>query len=539
MLPSNSESNHSKHGRLGESGVVRGQRISTLQLAVVLSVFLALAIPSIAGIVFEHLQAETRARAELDRDISRSTDVLAASLSTPLWEFASVPAEAIVQAMIQDSRFVSIVVTEVGSGGTFVQVARSAGGKEASISLDQPIVREGRVIGTVRVTMTMAPYLEAARGQSLRNFALLAAVLVCALLAIVWVLRSRLIRPIEELTAEANRLADGSLAEPIKGGNGTELGRVATAMEVMRCRLLDTFGELQDKNRQLSEHAEMLESRVHQRTLELQQTLDSLKATQNSLVESEKLASLGRLVAGVAHELNTPIGNALTVITTADQLDASFAEMLNSGSIQRSKLNDFLQRTKDGHAIAGRNIVRAAEIIRSFKQLAIDQTTDMRRDFDLKEVIEEVLTSIQPSFRRSPIRIETDLVPGLQMDSFPGPLGQVLTNIALNALIHAFEGREIGCLRITTEQRSPGSVRIVCRDDGVGMDEATRHRIFDPFFTTKLGAGGTGLGLHISYTFVTGLLGGSIDVASTPGTGTEFVILLPLVAPVREHDGER
>ena len=512
-------------------------RTRTLQLAVLASVVLALLVPGTIGLLIEREVTERQARADMQQDLRHTADVLAASLSSPLWEFSVPGAEAIVRATIVDERFVSISVTEAATGRTFVEQRRVAGTTGGTRSHQRSIVREDQIIGAVEVVMTIDPYLAAARARLQRSVLQLSAILLAALGAIVFVLRRKLLAPIRQLTAQAHRLADEQLSAPVVSVGDNELGRVAQAMEYMRRRLLDTFGELQEKNQLLSEQAVTLESRVQLRTTELsaantelRQTLDSLRSAQTSLVEAEKLASLGRLVAGVAHELNTPIGNAVTAISTMEELDQDLAAMLQSGPVRRSTLEGLVGRLHLGHEITTRNLNRAAEIIHSFKRVAIDQTTDMRRVFDLKTMIEEVLTSIQPSFKHTPFRIETKLEAGIRMDSFPGPLGQVITNLALNAVIHAFPDREDGLVEIEAQRHGETKACIICRDNGSGMDEATLRKVFDPFFTTKMGQGGTGLGLHIVHTIVTGLLGGNIEVTSRPGQGSEFVIVVPLHA---------
>ena len=206
-------------------------------------------------------------------------------------------------------------------------------------------------------------------------------------------------------------MADEKLAAPINFHAENELGSVANAMEYMRRRLLETFGDLQSKNQQLSDHATTLDPgsvSAHPScgvaNDELQQTLDSLTQTQANLVEAEKLASLGRLVAGVAHELNTPIGNALTVLSEGDELEEEIVGTIASGNLRRSQLEAFISHVREERSIVGRNLGRAAQIIQDFKQVAIDQTTDMRRQFHLGTVIDEVLTSIKPSFKHTPFR---------------------------------------------------------------------------------------------------------------------------------------
>ncbi|MFT0533354.1 PAS domain-containing protein [Castellaniella hirudinis] len=274
-----------------------------------------------------------------------------------------------------------------------------------------------------------------------------------------------------------------------------------------------------------------LEQRVQERTKTLRATLDRLRHTQDELLQSEKLASLGALVAGVSHELNTPIGNAVTVASTLVDTHRRFRRQTETG-LTRSALAGYLEDVEEGGRIIERNLSRAAELIGSFKQLAADQASDQRRAFDLHSVVDEVIMAMQPAVRKTPIQLTSDVPPGLMMDSYPGPLGQVLMNLINNALIHAFEGRQSGNILLDLDLAKPaGSIVLIVQDDGCGIPEANLKRIFDPFFSTRLNQGGSGLGLHITHTLVTGLLGGRIRVDSTPQKGTRFTLTLPLRAP--------
>jgi signal transduction histidine kinase len=509
-----------------------------LQWAVLLSVLLALAIPAMLAFIVESQQSENQARAALKKDLERTAEVLAASLSSPLWEFSIPSTEAIVGAMIKDEHFVSIIVTEAVNNTPFVELYRQSSSSDPTLSLTKDIVRDGVTIGQAHVTMTLTPYLYASKSQLQRNFISLLIILLIALTCITIILRHRLLHPIEKLTGAALALSGKNLNTPIQAERDDEIGSVALAMETMRCRLLETFDELQSKNEQLGQHANLLESRVSARTEELETanqelsaTLNSLKSAQEQLIESEKLASLGRLVAGVAHELNTPLGNALTVVTSLDDLQIRLETMIETGSLRRSELSSIVSQARDGQAIIGRNIARAAEIIQNFKRLAIDQTTDMRRNFDLAEVIEDVMISISPSFKATPVTLDKSLTPNILMNSFPGPLGQVITNIALNALVHAFPDGVSG--KITLRCYAPNNQQAIieCSDNGCGMSAKTQKHIFDPFFTTRFGQGGSGLGMHIVHTIITGILGGSIDIESTPEEGSTFRITLPRISP--------
>ena len=283
--------------------------------------------------------------------------------------------------------------------------------------------------------------------------------------------------------------------------------------------------EMEERMAQLNSE---LESRVEQRTSEL-------RLAQDELMRSEKLAALGALVAGVAHELNTPIGNAVTVASTLHDKTSEFGEMVAEGTLKRSALNGYLDSARTASDLLLRSLNQARNLVASFKQVAVDQTSDQRRTFDLAEVVGEVLTTLSPTMRKTPYAITVDIPKGIVMDSFPGPLGQIITNFVNNAVLHAFDGRRTGNIILRASQPQEGEVRLSVSDDGNGIPEEYVRRIFDPFFTTKLGQGGSGLGLNIVYNIVTSILGGRISVESRVGAGTTFVIKMPLTAP-NVHD---
>ena len=293
---------------------------------------------------------------------------------------------------------------------------------------------------------------------------------------------------------------------------------------------------------ELAELATTLEQRVADRTEalkrsneELATTLNTLQRAQSDLVRSEKLAALGSLVAGVAHELNTPIGNCMTVASTLDEQVRDFAAEVQMG-LRRSMLDGFMGSARTASDILMRNLRRASELVVSFKQVAVDQTSSQRRQFALEEVVAEIVLTLQPTIRKTPYIVDYRIPPDLRCDSYPGPLGQALANLINNAILHGFDGRERGCVAITARALPEDRFELTVADDGVGIAAADQPRIFDPFFTTKLGKGGSGLGLHIVYNLVTGVLGGEIAVDSHPERGTRFVIVAPCTAPARSGD---
>lgn len=289
---------------------------------------------------------------------------------------------------------------------------------------------------------------------------------------------------------------------------------------------------LEQRVEELRRSEETLEARVEERTLELGSALAQLKQTQQELVKAETLASLGSMVAGVSHELNTPIGNALTVASTLSHRFSNFSEQVDSDAIKRSSLKDFAAQGQEMAALIERSVHRAAELIASFKQVAVDQISERRRSFELRDLVNDVVATLRPGFKNQTWRVEIDVPEGLTCDSFPGPLGHVLSNLVQNAAIHGFDGRSDGCIAITAVGLG-SEVEIAVADDGVGMDERTLAHVFDPFFTTRLGKGGSGLGLSICHRLSTSVLGGTLRVTSVKGQGSSFILRLPREVPGR------
>jgi len=260
-------------------------------------------------------------------------------------------------------------------------------------------------------------------------------------------------------------------------------------------------------------------------------TLRDLRATQNSLVEAEKRAALGRLVAGVAHEVNNPVGISLTVASSLQRQTKLFAAEVERGELRKSSLTNFLKMTGEAATQLVDNLNRAAELIQSFKQVATDRNFTERREFDIRELTEQIITSLRPGLRRHNVNLTVDCEPGLVLNSYPGSYGQILTNLFLNAVIHAFPEGQPGQIDVKVRGSVSDSVEVLFADNGRGMPPEVRRHAFDPFFTTRRNQGGTGLGLHIVYNLVTNRLGGRIGLESTVGSGTQIQIVLPRVAP--------
>ena len=267
---------------------------------------------------------------------------------------------------------------------------------------------------------------------------------------------------------------------------------------------------------------------------ELQDLVATLAKAREDLVRNEKLAGLGALVAGIAHELNTPIGNSLMAATTFEmQTDDIGAHLASDGGVTRKEFAHYIENARLSVDILSRNLHRAADIVTNFKQVAVDQTSSQRRSFLLAEVIAGNLLTLQPTIKRTPFVIEQRVPADLMMESYPGPLGQVISNLINNAIVHGYDGRCEGLIAVAARLSSHGWVTLSVEDHGVGIAPTDVPRIFDPFFTTKMGVGGSGLGLNIVHNIVTEILGGTIGVQSELGGGTRFTLTLPMSAPAK------
>jgi signal transduction histidine kinase len=272
---------------------------------------------------------------------------------------------------------------------------------------------------------------------------------------------------------------------------------------------------------------------LKEREIRLMSAMTQMRSMQDNLLQSEKLSALGAMVAGVSHELNTPLGNTKLALSTLLDRINEVNKLYLSGSLKRSNIEEFIKESLDIATLANRSVDRALNLVVTFKQVAIDQTSERQRLFDLATIIRETITSLSPSYKHDPWKFNIDVPDGIQMDSYPGPLEQIIINLVQNSIRHGFDGREHGCITIRavieeelTDLKNR-SVIITFTDDGAGIAPANLEKIFEPFFTTRLGRGGSGIGLNITRRIATTLLGGTIEVKSELGIGTCFTLKIP------------
>lgn len=341
---------------------------------------------------------------------------------------------------------------------------------------------------------------------------------------------------IDSLRYLADRIADGKPPSEFKKGRIKEFNDLSGYMRVMSERISKREYALRELNQQLEQRVHVRTKALEASNRELKESLEHNTQMQDLLVQTEKVAALGRLVAGVAHELNTPIGNTVMSVSSLQEELRLIDREMEKG-LRKSSLERFLEKSRQGLQIAERNCERAAELIGSFKHVASDQTSSARKKFDLGEMVDDVLLTLHPMLKRSPHTLETEVAEDLLMDSYPGTIGQIITNLITNALLHAWDDDQQGVISISVRRaEDEDRVLIDVADDGRGIPESMRDKIFNPFFTTRMGQGGTGLGLNIAHNGARNILGGELRFESVMGQGTTFHLDIPCVAPVIQRE---
>jgi len=368
--------------------------------------------------------------------------------------------------------------------------------------------------------------------QELQSAATIAGTaLLMAILITIWLaqrLSSSLLKPVDELKQVINAVATTKdYSQRVTQTFAAELGELVNSFNAM-------LGVIEEYNQQRQHHENdmrtlnlELEQRVKQRTQQLTDSLSNLKTTQQKMIEQEKLASLGSLVAGVAHEINTPVGVAVTASSHLQYILQQSEREFQQGTLSKQSLQSFYQDLQESSNIISRNLERAAEQVCSFKMVAVDQSSEETRIFILKDYLQNIILSLRPHFKLTKHQVKLEVPDDLQLDSFPGCYSQIFTNLLMNSLIHGFAGIEEG--NILIKARIEGSqLYLDYFDDGKGIHPSIKDKIFDPFITTNRQQGGSGLGTYILYNLVTQALKGRIDLVEDVPTGVHFAMQVPL-----------
>ncbi len=404
---------------------------------------------------------------------------------------------------------------------------------ENNFEFSYPIKNDNELVGYLYVQFDLS-----ALNQKITKISIIILIIAVIVLLLIFALVARLQKsitaPIIELTHNIQQISyskDFSLrCDPMPY---RELDILAQNINIMLSRTEKHIAKQIETEQQFIQLNKELEDKVNQRTealresnQELLSTLETLHQYQGQLVESEKMASLGDMVAGVAHEVNTPIGLGVTASSLLYDKLTEIKQAFENKTLKSSQLKRFLEDGSENLNIIMRNLKRAADLITSFKQVAVDQSSAEQRRFKFKDLLNEVILTLAPQFRNTPYQIEVDCPDNLEVISKPGSINQILVNLIVNSLIHGFENRDHGIISISVIDLN-NQIHIHYKDDGIGISPEVKTKIFDPFITTKRGAGGSGLGMHLVYNLVTQALGGTISFESELNQGVVFNIYFP------------
>lgn len=362
--------------------------------------------------------------------------------------------------------------------------------------------------------------------DKVRNMAFKSIVIAIAFLftgtGIIILISNRLLKPIMALTNSVREITKGNfiVSEDIKVYSKDEIGTLSIAF-------VDMTKTLQKSHSLLDEHRRTLEVKVEERTKELKKAYDNLKLSQEQLVESEKMASLGQLVAGIAHEVNTPIGIGVTTSTNFIDITKNIVSSYKNDEMTKDDLERFFETSSKSCELIYRNLLRTAELIKSFKMISADQVSHEKRKFNMASYLSDIISSLRPKLKKAEPEVSITCPANIVLNSYPGAIAQIITNFIINSLTHAFG--DIKKYKIDIEVSTTNDELIILKysDNGKGISEKNIKKIFDPFFSTMRGKGGTGLGLNIVYNIVTQTLKGGIKCNSTPGKGVTFIIEMP------------
>lgn len=343
------------------------------------------------------------------------------------------------------------------------------------------------------------------------------------------------IKPIHSLINAMEKVSAGNINPPALKEQHNEIGLLNDSFTNMLKRLHSETNIRYETQEQLENLNNQLESLVEERTKELEDSIAELTETQHQLVESERLAALGTLVAGIAHEVNTPLGIGVTAVSHLNLINDKALDKLHKSEMSVEDLKNYFIKVDENIQILYHNLDRASELVNSFKQVAVDQNAIALMTFNINDYIKKILLSLKHEYKRTKHKIDIFCNEQLYIYTYPGALSQILTNLIMNSLIHGFEDVEYGHIEIHFDQFED-SYQLIYKDDGKGISKDNLGKIFEPFFTTKRNKGGSGLGLHIIYTIVTQQLGGNININSDVNQGIEILIRFPVLK--RGEDNE-
>lgn len=488
-----------------------------------------------------------------ETDLESMVNVAAFSLEEPLWHLNHDTLISVCDSFFQKDSVSQIIVQDLSLGVMYERKTYAAShSDDFLVTVEKDIMHNNRKIGSIHFTMTRYYMDEQNKQNVLINYVEMF-LLVFFLTTILIMIISKITRPLSDLKTAFEQVAesnDDSMPQiEVKGSD--EIADLTNGFNTMSYNIFDARNSIRQLNEVLEDKVELRTLELNTKNQELHDSLEVLTKTQNELIdsnkslsktlkelqeiqdlliESGKMAMLGELVAGIAHEINTPVGVSLTVSSFIEKELKQMLKKVNSNTLTKKEFTTTLTTLQESSASVVRNLLRAGELISSFKQVAVDQTSHSVRRFNFFEYVDEIFLNLKSQFKNRNIELINKCPEELYVVSYPGAYSQILTNLIMNSLIHAFDDDDAGKITIDVEEYD-NTLKITFSDDGHGIPEEYVQKIFNPFFTTKRGYGGTGLGLNLTFNITTNVLKGNIKCESELNKGTTFIMSVPYHHP--------
>ncbi len=467
------------------------------------------------GVVIAYIEARTLKQNQV-REVYEQINQLAKIVAIPTWNLDHHFLRTYLAQYSQDPHLICIEL--VSDADLKERAPEGCTHPENSSELhSSPIIYENQYIGVVIASFDVDLDDQRLAFILLTRIPVALLALLSIFFVVFLVFRRWVITPIQAIMLSIEKFQTSGEHEPVDWASDDEVGT-----------LVETFNDAQQRQMTHEKTLTSAKEKAEGALLELQET-------QSQLVESEKMASLGSLVAGISHEINTPLGVARTSSSHIWDAMKKLEHAFKNGTLTKAEMQEFLDVAEDGLHLMTANLVRASDLMASFKQVSADQSHDEQRTFPLKEYLQETVYTLKPNLKRYQVAVIIECPDNIMLNSYPGAYSQVITNLIMNALNHAYEPENKGTIKIKVEPKGH-QIQIRFSDDGKGMSEKIQRQVFDPFFTTKRGKGGTGLGMHIIYNLVTHKLEGNIEVTSEENVGTTFIITLPIELSGKESN---
>jgi len=488
-----------------------------------------------------------------ETDLESMVNVAAFSLEEPLWHLNHDTLISVCDSFFQKDSVSQIIVQDLSLGIMYERKTYAAShSDDFLVTLEKDIMHNNKKIGSIHFTMTRYYMDEQNKQNVLINYVQMF-LLVFFLTTILIMIISRITRPLSDLKTAFEQVAESNddFMPQIEVKGSDEIADLTKGFNTMSYNIFDARNSIRQLNEVLEDKVELRTLELNIKNQELHDSLEVLTTTQNELIdsntslsktlkelqeiqdlliESGKMAMLGELVAGIAHEINTPVGVSLTVSSFIEKELKQMLKKVNSNTLTKKEFTTTLTSLQESSASVVRNLLRAGELISSFKQVAVDQTSHSVRRFNFFEYVDEIFLNLKSQFKNRKIELINRCPEELNLVSYPGAYSQILTNLIMNSLIHAFDGDDAGKITIDVEEYD-NTLKITFSDNGHGIPEEYVQKIFNPFFTTKRGYGGTGLGLNLTFNITTNVLKGKIICESEVDKGTTFIMSVPYHHP--------